>query len=179
MKFVKLILINLYIYDIKFYIIIRGALGIYFIYKHSFKCWNIFAGKKIFTFTADTNIKSSHSILASIVNYRRQYILSEEYYFIHLWSTHTRACARELSHVTATYRLSGASPSLAGLAVCKSYVRGRSQYREFNGCECIAAEMEPGTLARVLHDFFTTVDGELSLSKGHYFLVLANTWRLT
>ncbi|XP_072743544.1 rho guanine nucleotide exchange factor 38 isoform X2 [Anoplolepis gracilipes] len=31
--------------------------------------------------------------------------------------------------------------------------------------------MEPGTLARVLHDFLTTVDGELSLSKGHYFLV--------
>ncbi|KMQ96659.1 dynamin-binding protein [Lasius niger] len=31
--------------------------------------------------------------------------------------------------------------------------------------------MEPGILARVLHDFLTTVDGELSLSKGHYFLV--------
>ncbi|EFN64992.1 Dynamin-binding protein [Camponotus floridanus] len=31
--------------------------------------------------------------------------------------------------------------------------------------------MEPGTLARVLHDFLTTVDGELSLSKGHYFLI--------
>ncbi|XP_077258973.1 rho guanine nucleotide exchange factor 38 [Temnothorax americanus] len=31
--------------------------------------------------------------------------------------------------------------------------------------------MEPGTLARVLHDFLTTVDGELSLPKGHYFLI--------
>ncbi|XP_011872421.1 PREDICTED: dynamin-binding protein-like [Vollenhovia emeryi] len=31
--------------------------------------------------------------------------------------------------------------------------------------------MEPGTLARVLHDFLTTVDGELSLPRGHYFLV--------
>ncbi|EFN85007.1 Dynamin-binding protein [Harpegnathos saltator] len=31
--------------------------------------------------------------------------------------------------------------------------------------------MESGTLARILHDFFTTVDGELSLSKGHYFLI--------
>ncbi|XP_012232658.2 rho guanine nucleotide exchange factor 38-like [Linepithema humile] len=31
--------------------------------------------------------------------------------------------------------------------------------------------MESGTLARVLHDFLTTVDGELSLSKGHYFLI--------
>ncbi|EZA54401.1 hypothetical protein DMN91_001710 [Ooceraea biroi] len=31
--------------------------------------------------------------------------------------------------------------------------------------------MEPGTLARVLHDFLTTVDGELSLSKGNYFLI--------
>ncbi|XP_012147954.1 rho guanine nucleotide exchange factor 38 [Megachile rotundata] len=31
--------------------------------------------------------------------------------------------------------------------------------------------MEPGTLAKVLSDFFTTVDGELSLNKGEYFLV--------
>ncbi|XP_028044584.1 dynamin-binding protein [Monomorium pharaonis] len=31
--------------------------------------------------------------------------------------------------------------------------------------------MEPGTLARVLHDFLTTVDEELSLPKGNYFLV--------
>ncbi|KYQ52690.1 Dynamin-binding protein [Trachymyrmex zeteki] len=31
--------------------------------------------------------------------------------------------------------------------------------------------MEPGTLARVLHDFFTTVDEELSLPKGQYFVI--------
>ncbi|XP_015609556.1 dynamin-binding protein [Cephus cinctus] len=31
--------------------------------------------------------------------------------------------------------------------------------------------MEPGTLTRVLHDFLTTVDGELSLLKGDYFLI--------
>lgn len=31
--------------------------------------------------------------------------------------------------------------------------------------------MEPGTLTKVLHDFFTTKDGELSLYKGDYFLV--------
>ncbi|XP_029165021.1 dynamin-binding protein-like [Nylanderia fulva] len=31
--------------------------------------------------------------------------------------------------------------------------------------------MEPGTLAKVLHDFLTTVDGELSLSQGQYFLI--------
>lgn len=31
--------------------------------------------------------------------------------------------------------------------------------------------MERGTLTRVSKDFFTTIDGELSLSKGDYFLV--------
>lgn len=31
--------------------------------------------------------------------------------------------------------------------------------------------MEPGLLTKVFNDFFTTVDGELSLSKGDYFLV--------
>lgn len=31
--------------------------------------------------------------------------------------------------------------------------------------------MEPGTLTKVLNDFFTTKDGELSLNKGDYFLV--------
>ncbi|KAJ8679503.1 hypothetical protein QAD02_015290 [Eretmocerus hayati] len=31
--------------------------------------------------------------------------------------------------------------------------------------------MESGTLAKVLNDFFTTVDGELSLNKGEFFLV--------
>lgn len=31
--------------------------------------------------------------------------------------------------------------------------------------------MEPGTLTRVLNDFLTTVDGELSLQKGEHFLV--------
>ncbi|KAK2582160.1 hypothetical protein KPH14_004519 [Odynerus spinipes] len=31
--------------------------------------------------------------------------------------------------------------------------------------------MESGTLAKVLHDFFTTVEGELSLCKGEYFLI--------
>ncbi|XP_034172293.2 rho guanine nucleotide exchange factor 38 [Osmia lignaria lignaria] len=35
--------------------------------------------------------------------------------------------------------------------------------------------MEPGTLAKVLSDFFTTVDGELSLNKGEYFLVYSVT----
>ncbi|XP_014482801.1 PREDICTED: dynamin-binding protein-like [Dinoponera quadriceps] len=52
-----------------------------------------------------------------------------------------------------------------------SLVRFRqAQCRENGDCGCFV-EMEPGTLARVLHDFFTTVDGELSLSKGHYFLI--------
>lgn len=32
--------------------------------------------------------------------------------------------------------------------------------------------MDPGTLTKVLRDFFTTVDGELSLNKGEYFLVI-------
>ena len=31
--------------------------------------------------------------------------------------------------------------------------------------------MESGLLTKVFHDFFTTVDGELSLAKGDYFLV--------
>ncbi|KAI4493102.1 hypothetical protein M0802_009652 [Mischocyttarus mexicanus] len=31
--------------------------------------------------------------------------------------------------------------------------------------------MESGTLTRVLHDFFTTIDGELSLCKGEHFLI--------
>ncbi|KAG7201457.1 hypothetical protein KM043_004217 [Ampulex compressa] len=31
--------------------------------------------------------------------------------------------------------------------------------------------MEPGTLATVLHDFFTTIDEELCLCKGQYFLI--------
>ncbi|XP_029035776.2 dynamin-binding protein-like [Osmia bicornis bicornis] len=35
--------------------------------------------------------------------------------------------------------------------------------------------MEPGTLAKVLSDFFTTIDGELSLNKGEYFLVYSVT----
>ncbi|KAF7989682.1 hypothetical protein HCN44_008356 [Aphidius gifuensis] len=33
--------------------------------------------------------------------------------------------------------------------------------------------MEPGQLARVLTDFFTTIDGELSLTKGDYFLLIS------
>lgn len=31
--------------------------------------------------------------------------------------------------------------------------------------------MESGTLTKVLHDFLTTKEGELSLCKGDYFLV--------
>lgn len=31
--------------------------------------------------------------------------------------------------------------------------------------------MEPGILTKVLSDFLTTVDGELSLHKGEHFLV--------
>ncbi|XP_015111291.1 dynamin-binding protein [Diachasma alloeum] len=31
--------------------------------------------------------------------------------------------------------------------------------------------MEPGTLTKVLNDFYTTVEGELSLSKGEFFLI--------
>lgn len=34
--------------------------------------------------------------------------------------------------------------------------------------------MEPGTLTKVLNDFFTTKDGELSLNKGDYFLIFNN-----
>lgn len=34
--------------------------------------------------------------------------------------------------------------------------------------------MESGTLTKVLHDFLTTEQGELSLSKGEYFLVTYN-----
>ena len=32
--------------------------------------------------------------------------------------------------------------------------------------------MEPGVLTKVLHDFLTTVDGELSLEKDEHFLVI-------
>lgn len=32
--------------------------------------------------------------------------------------------------------------------------------------------MEPGILTKVLSDFLTTIDGELSLNKGEYFLVI-------
>lgn len=31
--------------------------------------------------------------------------------------------------------------------------------------------MESGLLTKVINDFFTTVDGELSLAKGEFFLV--------
>ena len=36
--------------------------------------------------------------------------------------------------------------------------------------------MEPGILTRVLSDFLTTVDGELSLQKGEHFLVVSQMY---